>query len=161
MKVATQGDKPDWIVQPAGITTASVCRMSGKLATENCQDVEVVNKDGELEHRSMVYTDYFVRGTEPATYCDLHEPRGVMPKIADFLGGQQQPAPMRASDQSAPAVPTATTGTTTGPTLERVDAPPQPPGTKRGFWSRILGRGRNDDAQKPNDPSIPKKKSGG
>jgi penicillin-binding protein 1A len=161
MKAATQGDKPDWIVPPAGITTASVCRISGMLATENCQDVEVVNKDGELERRSMVYTDYFSRGTEPISYCDLHQPRGVMTKIADFLGGQQQPAPAHVNDPGAPAVPTATTGTTTGTAIERIESPPDAPSKRRGFWGRIFGAGRNDHTEKPNDPSIPRKKGGG
>jgi membrane carboxypeptidase/penicillin-binding protein len=161
MKAATQGDKPDWIVQPEGITTASVCRMSGRLATEDCRDVEVVNKDGELERRSMVYTDYFARGTEPTTYCDVHQPRGVMTKIADFLGGQQQPAPAHAHDPGPPSVPTATTGTTTATTIERIESPPEAPTKRRGFWGRIFGGGRNQNAEKPSDPSTPRKKSGG
>jgi 1A family penicillin-binding protein len=161
MKAATQGDKPDWIVAPAGITTASVCRMSGKLATENCQDVEVVNKDGELERRSMVYSDYFTRGTEPTTYCDMHQPRGVMTTIADYLGGHQQPAPAHANDPAAPAVPTATTGTTTGTTIESLETTPEPAAKRRGFWGRIFGGGRIENVEKPSDPSIPRKKSGG
>src|SRR6059036_2491485 len=59
MKVATRNDAPDWLAPPPGVTTATVCRLSGKLASAGCQDVEVVNRDGVLEHRSMVYTEYF------------------------------------------------------------------------------------------------------
>src|SRR5205823_635183 len=70
MKTATKGEKPEWFTPPAGITTATVCRLSGKLAGEGCQDVEVVARDGTLERRSMIYTEYFVRGTEPTTVCD-------------------------------------------------------------------------------------------
>jgi 1A family penicillin-binding protein len=162
MKAATQGDKPDWIVPPAGITTASTCRISGKLATQECQDAEVVNKYGEVEHRSMVYTEYFARGTEPTTYCDLHQPRGIMTKIADFLGGQQQPPPPRVDNPGvAPVVQAAISGATgtTGTVPERVENPPRPPSPKRGFWSRVLGRGRNDEREKGEPP--PKKKGGG
>ena len=42
MKAATQGDKPEWFSPPKDITTATVCRLSGKLATEGCERVEVV-----------------------------------------------------------------------------------------------------------------------
>jgi 1A family penicillin-binding protein len=161
MKAATRGDQPDWIAPPSGITTASVCRLSGKLATEGCQDVEVVNKNSELEHRSMVYTEYFARGTEPTSYCELHQPHGIMTRIADFLGGQQQPAPPHIDDPGgAPPVPTATSGTA-GTTPERIENVPQPPpGKRRGFWSRVFGVGRSDRSQKDELPP-PKKKSGG
>ena len=63
MKAATGNDKPEWFRAPAGVTTASVCRLSGKLATEGCEHVEVVDKHGELIRKSMVYTEYFDRGT--------------------------------------------------------------------------------------------------
>src|SRR3954464_10991713 len=82
MKAATKGERPEWFLPPAGVTSANVCRMSGKLPTEGCQDVEVVARDGQLEHRSMIYTEYFARGTEPTTYCDLHPTRGIVGKLA-------------------------------------------------------------------------------
>src|SRR4029077_14085548 len=41
MKADTSHDKPAWFPVPAGVTTASVCRLSGKLATDGCQHVEV------------------------------------------------------------------------------------------------------------------------
>src|SRR3954470_22075743 len=41
MKVATRDDKPEWINAPPGVTTANVCRLSGLLASDGCQDVEV------------------------------------------------------------------------------------------------------------------------
>src|SRR5204863_7862046 len=34
MKVATKGDRPEWLDIPPGITSARVCRLSGRLATE-------------------------------------------------------------------------------------------------------------------------------
>jgi 1A family penicillin-binding protein len=165
MKAATQGNQPDWIAPPPGITTASVCRISGKLATEQCRDAEVANKYGELEHRSTIYTEFFVRGTEPTTYCDAHQPRGVMTRIADYLGGQPQPAPRAADPAVASPTPTATTGTTTpsGPTGTTIEAVGNPPASgKRSFWWRLLGRGRNERPKA--DPSQllpPKRPEGG
>ena len=165
MKVATQGDKPDWIVPPAGITTASVCRLTGMLATEGCQDVEVANRDGELEHRSMVYTDYFVRGTEPTGYCQLHDNRSMMTTLAGAFSGHPQTAPAAHVDDPGVAPPvvaaTSSEASTTRPTLERIESTPQAPPKKRGFWGRIFGGGRNENTKKPSDPSSPPKKSGG
>jgi penicillin-binding protein 1A len=65
MKVATAKDKPEWLTPPAGITSARVCRLSGLLATEGCEQVDVVGTMGQRERLSMVYTEYFAKGTEP------------------------------------------------------------------------------------------------
>ena len=78
MKVATGKDKPEWLTIPPGVTTALVCRLSGHLATEGCEHVDVIDEDGQVERRSMVYTEYFARGTEPTAYCDLHPTRGFL-----------------------------------------------------------------------------------
>src|SRR5213075_376370 len=66
MKVATANDTAEWVTPPAG-----VCRISGKLAATGCDRVDVVGKDGQIETRSMVYTEYFARGTEPTEYCEM------------------------------------------------------------------------------------------
>jgi penicillin-binding protein 1A len=146
MKVATRGDKPEWPVPPAGVTTATVCRLSGKLATEGCQDVEVVNNDGQLERRSMVYTEYFARGTAPDTFCDLHPTRGLMTKIAGLFGaGQDHPAPPTVRDAGLPPAPAATTGTAPEAPTPAPSVAPEPPKKKRGFWSRLFGIGKDDD----------------
>ncbi len=62
MKAATKGDKPDWFDRPANVIGVNVCRMSGKLPNEGCDQVEVVNRDGGIDTRSMIYTEYFVSG---------------------------------------------------------------------------------------------------
>ena len=49
-------------------------------------DVEVVNDDGETSRRSMVYTDYFVRGTEPTEICPLHGGGSLLNKFAAIFG---------------------------------------------------------------------------
>ncbi len=145
MKAATRNDKPEWFEPPAGITTANVCRLSGKLASEGCEDVEVVNKDGSLERRSMIYTEYFVRGTEPTTFCDLHGNVGL--KVAGLFGSQpEKPAPPAVEQVApAPAPPAATTGS-----QPEVQAVPEqdPPKKKRNFWSRLFGIGKGEDKDK-------------
>jgi 1A family penicillin-binding protein len=158
MKVATKDDKPEWFKAPAGVTTATVCRLSGKLATEGCEDVEVVSRDGQLIRKSMVYNEYFDRGTEPTTYCDLHPTRGIMGKLANVFTGQEKPLPPRIEQTGLPPVAVATSGE--APTAEpvtHVDMPPDPPKKKRGFWGRLFGRG-GDDERKENKETVPKKK---
>ena len=156
MKVATKGDKPEWFTAPAGVTSARVCRLSGLLATEGCQDVEVISNTGQLEHRSMVYSEYFARGTQPAAFCDQHPTRGIMTRLAGlFGGGDERPAPPRVEDTGIAPTATATSGT-------RADAseiPPPASQKRRGFWSRIFGRG--DDPPPPPDEQAPPKKKGG
>jgi penicillin-binding protein 1A len=146
MKVATRSDKPEWIVPPAGVTTATVCRLSGKLATEGCQDVEVVNNTGHIERRSMVYTEYFARGTTPDAYCDLHPTHGLMTKIAGFFGAQDHPPPPTAHDAGLPPAPAATSGTAPEATPAPA-ATTEPPKKKRGFWSKLFGIGKDEDGK--------------
>lgn len=72
MKVATAGHKAEWLPRPEGIVAQTVCRMSGKLAVEGCSAVEVTNDLGEVDVKSMAYTEYFRRGTAPQDTCPLH-----------------------------------------------------------------------------------------
>jgi membrane peptidoglycan carboxypeptidase len=158
MKVATKDDKPEWFKAPANVTTASVCRLSGKLATEGCQDVEVVARDGQLVRRSMVYTEYFDRGTEPAGYCDLHPTRGIMGKLASVFTGDEKPLPPRIEQTGLPPVAVATSGGETAPAAEHVEVPPEAPKKKRGFWGRLFGRGGDDERKDTKETVPPKKK---
>jgi 1A family penicillin-binding protein len=158
MKVATRGDKPEWFTPPAGVTTATVCRLSGKLATEGCQDVELVDDHGRLERRSMVYTEYFARGTEPTSYCDLHPTRGIFGKIAGFLGGGDHPPPPRVEDAALPPPsPAVVPAAASASPVETAPAPKK----KRGFWSRVFGIGKDDDPAKTGEENKPQKKKGG
>jgi len=158
MKTATRDDKPEWLTPPAGVTSARVCRMSGLLATEGCEDVEVVNNSGELEHRSMVYTEYFARGTDPSAFCDQHPTRGILTKLAGVFGTQEHPAPPRVADTGLPpAASPAAAATATSGTIAPSETPPPPP-KKRGFWSRIFGR---NNPSEPSAEQPPTKKKGG
>jgi penicillin-binding protein 1A len=163
MKVATRDDKPEWFTPPRGVTTATVCRMSGQLAAEGCQDVEVVARDGSIERRSMVYTEYFARGTEPTTYCELHPTRSIFTQLAGAFVHDDKANKPHADDPVvvAPA-PAATSGTAVAAENVPAPPPPAPPKKKRGFWSRVFGIGRDDNAEsKDKATETPKKKSGG
>jgi len=155
MKVATRDDKPEWLTPPSGITTATVCRLSGKLATDGCRNAYVENPDGSTTYKSTVYTEYFAPGTAPTTYCDMHslptryatttagyEYRPAVPPQVEAVGVQaaQPPAPVHPTAAPAPAS-----------TVESV--PPPSPTKKRGFWGRIFGR---DEPQKSENPKKPR-----
>ena len=87
VKAATRTDKPQWLPTPENITTANVCRLSGQRARSACEHVDVMDeKSRRLERRSMVYTEYFVRGTEPTEEWAAHSPAwaptGTVPATA-------------------------------------------------------------------------------
>ena len=162
MKTATKGDKPDWFDRPSNIVGVNVCRMSGKLPNTGCGNVLVTNRDGNIETRSMIYTDYFVKGTQPTTVCPLHE-ENLIDALAG-AAGVQVGAPVSAEQAALPPPPpTSTSGSaaagaaeppTTGGTLEQ-----QPQKKKRGFWSRVFGG--DDKDKKKKDDKPPKKPDGG
>ena len=56
---------PSGSTPPAGVTTATVCRLSGKLADRRLRARRGRRQRRQIETRSMVYTEYFARGTEP------------------------------------------------------------------------------------------------
>ena len=159
MKVATRGHKPDWIAKPANITTVNVCRVSGKLPNGSCDHVEVVNRDGFTEDRSMIYTEYFVKGTQPTTLCPLHPASSLMDRIAGLFGGEDSSQPVRAEDAGLPE-PDAGIARVRRPTPQipdvRAEEPPQdataePTPKKRGFWSKVFGKdGKKTEAEKKN-----------
>jgi hypothetical protein len=143
MKNATAHDKAEGFAPPPGITTATVCRMSGRLATDRCRDVEVDDADEGSTRRSMVYTEYFVRGTEPTTYCDLHETTGVFGKIAGLFGVGEKPPPPHFDAPPPPRGPVAT-ASSRDDVEPATTADPRPKQEKRGFWGRLFRRGDKD-----------------
>jgi penicillin-binding protein 1A len=161
MKIATKADKPDWFDRPANVIGVNVCRVSGKLPNTGCGNVMVTDRDGNLETRSMIYTDYFVKGTPPTTLCPLHE-QNLIDALAG-AAGVQVGAPVSAEQAAFPPPPPASTSgsaasvpaepVTSGDTIE------QPQKKKRGFWSRIFGGG--DDKDKKKKDEKPPKKPGG
>jgi len=170
MKVATKSDKPEWFERPSNIVTASVCRVSGKLPNGGCDHVEVVNRDGLLENRSMIYSEYFVKGTQPTELCPLHPSSSFMDRVAGMFGGGDSNKPVRAEDTGLPPGQTGTAGAhpPSAPAAEvRQEPPPPEPSTeaapkKRGFWARVFGKGdkKSDQNSKEQPPKDQKKKGG-
>jgi 1A family penicillin-binding protein len=125
MKTATRNDKPEWPRAPAGITSATICRLSGALATDSCRDDVVLDDEGNETAQPMVYTEYFARGTVPQTYCPIHGADATRAWRAVATTG-------RPTDHPAAAVvqpPGVTGGIVTRPETQS---------KKSGFWGRIF-----------------------
>jgi penicillin-binding protein 1A len=152
MKVATRGARPEWLTPPQAIVTTDVCRMSGKLAVDGCEHADVIDDHGKLTRRSMVYTEYFARGTQPTTTCDIHSSHGIFGRLAASITGTEKAAPIRTDPALAPA--TAASGTSQVAAAASTAPPEEPPKQKkRGFWSRVFGIGRDqgDDQRSQRD----------
>jgi len=164
MKTATRGDKPDQFERPANVTTTNVCRVSGKLPNGGCDDVEVVNRDGLIERRSMIYTEYFVKGTQPTTLCPIHEPVSLLDRLAGVFGKDNDAPPVPAAEvgltvpsvagTSSPASPPPTARPSPKSAPPEASAPTEEPKKKRGFWSRVFGIGK-DKEKKPEEAKKP------
>ena len=115
MKTATKGDKPDWFERPPDVVAANVCRVSGKLPNEGCTRVEAVNRDGALETRSMVYTEYYLKGTQPTSLCPLHESDSLLHRLAGLFGGDRPEIPVGADQAGLPPQSTGTGGVAAQP----------------------------------------------
>jgi penicillin-binding protein 1A len=125
MKEATRNDKADWFTRPSGMTTARICRLSGKLATDSCHDDE----------RSLAYYENFVAGTEPTETCPIHNPVLAKPfrALAALFGLKS--APNAAHAPAAP--PPQQAAVIEAPPPPKAEAKPE--AKKRGFWSRVFG----------------------
>ena len=158
MAAATRGDKPDRFMMPATVVPVTVCRLSGKLATDACRGTIVYDRDGLATDRSMVYTEYFVRGTEPGDYCPLHT--GIIYNAVATSGdGSARPAvaatsgaavpsavvpvdrlreaqPARVDTHLGDATPVAAAPAVAVPAETSSDTAPR----KRGFWGKIFRR---------------------
>ena len=142
MRSATAGDPAEWYKAPKNVIAAQVCRLSGKRPTEACEGATVLNDDGEASNQSMVYTEYFVRGTEPTEECPIHK-RSIFTRVAGWFGGASPTAPSqnrsdvaRASDDhhDQPASVDAKADKDERPAAQA------PEKKKRGFWSKVFGR---------------------
>jgi penicillin-binding protein 1A len=166
MKVATRNAKPEWFDRPANVIGVNVCRVSGKLPNYGCSNVQTVDDSGAIEVKSMVYTDYFVKGTQPTTTCPVHTTMfgnisaGASPSLGNLPGERATmptPPPQATSGASpAPAAPV------TGGTVESKEQKAEQP-KKKGFWRRLFGGGGDDkkDDKKPDDKKSKDKKGPG
>jgi penicillin-binding protein 1A len=131
MKDATRNDTPEWFSRPSGVTTARICRLSGRLATDACHDDE----------RSLAYDENFVAGTEPTLTCPIHNP--VLAKPFRALAALFAPKSANAAHAPAPAPQQQAAAVNEAPPSAKTEAQPAP--KKRGFWGRIFGGGRDKD----------------
>ena len=117
MKVATANDKPEWFKPPYGVTTAIVCRLSGKLASEECNHVEAVGKDGQIETRSMVYTEYFsaARSRPSIAICTRGGASGPGRSLAEPPPAQNGNAPTPVAPDQRRRRPVQPAGSTAPP----------------------------------------------
>ena len=136
MAAATKKDRSEWFSTPGNITSATICRLSGKLATDSCHE-NVTDANGSTSSRSTAYTEYFVTGTEPTESCPIH--RRIISSPFRALAALISPSRSAPSQESAAPPPPARTA-------EAAPAPPQQPAPqqpeqqkKRGFWSRVFG----------------------
>jgi hypothetical protein len=114
--------------------------------------VEVINRDGAAESRSMIYTEYFVNGTQPTTECPLHPSASLMDRLAGLFGGGPPEAPVP-PDQAGLPPERGTTGAADRPP----GAPPageisggtakEEPPKKRGFWAKVFGKRDKEKAR--------------
>jgi len=136
MKVATASDKPDTFKMAEGLTTVSVCRLSGKLPSPGCD---------------RLITEYFARGTTPTEICDQHgfstsgQLAAMFPSsTTNGNSAEVQPPPVKTPDVAAVAASGEPSGIVTAA------ATGDEPKKKRGFWGRIFGR--EDKAKKTDEP---------
>jgi len=155
MKQATSGDEPVWFKPPATVIGVNICRISGKRAMDGCRNVVVTDKDGQLAVRSQIYTEYFVRGSEPIDYCPYHGAPGFADTVIG-TAGLVEDAPMPAAPP-ATAVAEGTLPVDATLRQEAKDAPAaaEEEKRKRGFWSRIFGRDKDKKEPKPPRPPQP------
>ena len=126
---------------------------------------------GNLVLKSMIYTDYFLKGTQPTTQCPLHVSAYVdaIAASSDSPGTHQPPSFPTSGDRASLPLPTAqgTTGITPSSpasapvTGGKVEPAPEQQPKKRGFWSRLFGKGDKDDQKKEDAKKEDEKAQGG
>jgi penicillin-binding protein 1A len=175
MAVATRNDKPEWFKAPRTVTTATICRLSGKLATDSCRYVSSFDQAGYWSTASMAYTEYFVRGTEPSSYCYEHDRYEYEQQDRDRLrvvatsGQLPSASSVERTERVTPAPPAAAAqpvssggGGATVPIVSQERAEPSAavaepqaepaaatPAQRRGFWSKVFRRGPRQPATPP------------
>jgi penicillin-binding protein 1A len=148
MRKATVADPADWYKAPKGITTANVCRLSGKRPIEGCYGAVTEAADGTYTSGSTVYTEVFVSGTVPDDTCPVHRSQSIFSRMAGWVGGESTPAAVeehRVEAQRAEAERNdEREARRPEPENDRA-VQPEPEKKKRGFWSRVFGVGKDKD----------------
>jgi 1A family penicillin-binding protein len=150
MAQATADQEPTPFPRPRFVTTATICRLSGKLAAGACHAAVTVDAYGHPTRGSMTYTEYFARGTEPVDYCPYHTsaPAPMLPAPVAMVAittpappppAASTPAVVPTTGQTAQATPDTTPGTSQG-----APAQAEPSRPRRGFFGWLIRRGERD-----------------
>jgi penicillin-binding protein 1A len=162
MAAATrEADQPQF-TRPRTVTSATICRISGKLASSNCQGaIDFDPVSGLPVTRSVVYTEYFARGTEPSDYCPWHTHATPAPYTVATTNTVPIPASPVATEAVPMLVPMATTSAlpasspaaaATGNSGAATAAADAAPTQRRGFWGRLFRRGQPSTSNQPPAP---------
>ena len=152
MKRATKGDKPEWLDKPENVVAVNVCRLSGKLPDAGCESSQVVTQDGQLETRSMVYTEYFVarntaddRLPHPRAAVGLDRLAGVFGKDTGFRSRPTRRSADAASDEHERSHASVSDKDHEKAAEEHTAEEPK---KKRGFWSQGIRPRRQEDRRR-------------
>jgi penicillin-binding protein 1B len=134
---------------PAGVVAVDVDPESGQIATPACPTHE---------------TDYYLAGTQPTVYCQLHSPslspKGVLTRVfGGLFHSNTPPAPPPPAAAAGTAVPNsaARAGSpvaTTTAAAQPVGVQVQPKKKKKGLFGRLFGALKSDP-KKPSAPARP------
>jgi hypothetical protein len=109
----------------------------------------VVDRAGNLTIKSQVYTEYFKAGTEPIDYCPIHGSHSFGNGTIATSGTAAEPSPQVTVTPIPPPTPAAAgEPARPEPSATGAEASAPAPAKKRGFWSRVFGRGNKDDDKK-------------
>jgi len=123
---------------PSGVVQVTLDKATNRIATPSCpQD----------------YTVAFLAGTEPKETCDeaFKDNRGVFTRI---LGLGSPPVAPPPQNTNGPAQSGAAVGAPPPVEGETAQTQPAQPKKKRGFFSRLFGKGDNTSDQQPNGTST-------
>jgi 1A family penicillin-binding protein len=152
MKRATAEDPNEWYSAPKGIVAVKVCRLSGKRPVLGCEGATYYTEERGVVSESSVYTDYFVRGTEPDEYCPIHNYRSAFDRLAGWIGGSPSAPSQQRVGEVAPAASASSDAqqqAEAAAAAAAAQAQPEPEKKKkRGFWARVFGVGKDDDDDK-------------
>jgi len=107
----------------------------------------------------MIYTEYFVTGTQPTDKCPLHPSSSLMDRLAGLFGAHSEP-PVPPEQAGVPVsehrgtsgVSAATPSAESSEDIHGGTATDETP-KKRGFWSKVFGKKdkREEDKNKKED----------
>jgi 1A family penicillin-binding protein len=139
MMAATRGDKPEWFRPPPGVVAVDIDAASGRLASSECRRAP----------DAAVRTEYFAEGTEPIDLCPIHRSN-----LLRALVVPSPPAPDVLARQivAAPEPPALIPVPDNASQVAQNRAEEPLAKKKRGFWSRVLGIGKNEDRSDGNAP---------